>query len=195
MIERMSLLEAVISIPLMLQGNLIGMINLGQKPLPEAYTRDDIELLSMLANQSAVALENRTLSEDLKKSKSHIQRADRLASLGTLTAALAHEIRNPLVAIKTFIQLLPERLDDEEFRNHFLNIASAEVDRISALVTELLEFARPSEPKFELEDINGILDGMILLVSTETKSKRIDIFKDYAKECGPITIDREQMKQ
>jgi signal transduction histidine kinase len=62
-------------------------------------------------------------------------------------------------------------------------------------VTELLEFARPSEPKFELEDINSILDGMILLVSTETKSKRIDILKDYAKELGPITIDREQMKQ
>ena len=131
----------------------------------------------------------------MKKSKSYIRRADRLASLGTLTAGLAHEIRNPLVAIKTFTQLLPERLEDEEFRNHFLNIASGEVDRISALVTELLEFARPSEPKFELEDINSILDGMILLVSNETKSKHIDIIKDYASDLRPITIDREQMKQ
>jgi signal transduction histidine kinase len=90
---------------------------------------------------------------------------------------------------------LPERLEDEEFRNHFLNIASGEVDRIAALVTELLEFARPSEPKFELEDINGILDGMILLVSTETKSKHINIIKDYGLDLLPITIDREQMKQ
>ena len=148
-----------------------------------------------MANQTAIAVENARLYEDLKKSKSYIRRADRLASLGTLTAGLAHEIRNPLVAIKTFTQLLPERLEDEEFRNHFLNIASGEVDRISALVTELLEFARPSEPKFEMEDINNIIDGMVLLVSTETKSKHIGIIKDYALDLRPITIDREQMKQ
>jgi signal transduction histidine kinase len=194
-IQTMSQIEAEVSIPLLSKGQLIGMINLSHKFNKDIYSHEDIELLSTLANQTAIAIENARLYDDLKKSKSYIRRADRLASLGTLTAGLAHEIRNPLVAIKTFTQLLPERIDDEEFRNHFLNIASGEVDRISALVTELLEFARPSEPKFELEDINGILDGMILLVSTETKSKRIEILKDYAKGLGPITVDREQMKQ
>ena len=188
-------LEAEVSIPLVSKGQLIGMINLSHKFNKDIYSHEDIELLSTLANQTTIAIENARLYDDLKKSKSYIRRADRLASLGTLTAGLAHEIRNPLVAIKTFTQLLPERIDDEEFRNHFLSIASGEVDRISALVTELLEFARPSEPKFELEDINGILDGMILLVSTETKSKHIDILKDYASDLSQITIDREQMKQ
>jgi len=171
------------------------MINLSHKFNKDIYSHEDIELLSTLANQTAIAIENARLYEDLKKSKSYIRRADRLASLGTLIAGLAHEIRNPLVAIKTFTQLLPERLEDEEFRNHFLNIASGEVDRISALVTELLEFARPSEPKFELENINEILDGMILLISSETKSKHINIAKDYGTDLSPITIDREQMKQ
>jgi signal transduction histidine kinase len=118
-----------------------------------------------------------------------------LASLGTLSAGLAHEIRNPLVAIKTFTQLLPERLKDEEFLNKFLNIASGEVDRISSLITELLEFAKPSEPKLELEDVNTILDGMILLVSTETSKKLIKLIKQYATDLPPIRIDREQMKQ
>jgi signal transduction histidine kinase len=191
----MSQLEAEVSIPLISKGQLIGMINLSHKFNKDIYSHEDIELLSTLANQTTIAIENARLYDDLKKSKSYIRRADRLASLGTLTAGLAHEIRNPLVAIKTFTQLLPERIDDEEFRNHFLSIASGEVDRISALVTELLEFARPSEPKFELEDINGILDGMILLISTETKSKHIDILKDCASDLSPITIDREQMKQ
>jgi signal transduction histidine kinase len=194
-INTMSQLEAEVSIPLVLKGQLIGMINLSHKFNKDIYSHEDIELLSTLANQTAIAIENARLYEDLKKSKSYIRRADRLASLGTLTAGLAHEIRNPLVAIKTFTQLLPERLEDEEFRNHFLNIASGEVDRISALVTELLEFARPSEPKFELENINDILDGMILLGSTETKSKHINITKDYGTDLRPITIDREQMKQ
>jgi len=194
-VKRMSLLEAEVSIPFISKGQLIGMINLSHKFNKDIYSHEDIELLSTLANQTAIAIENARLYEDLKRSKSYIRRADRLASLGTLTAGLAHEIRNPLVAIKTLTQLLPERLDDEEFRTEFLQIASGEVDRISSLVTELLEFARPSDPKLELEDINAILDGMILLVSTETKKKQIDITKDYSSDVPPIQVDREQIKQ
>ncbi len=194
-IKKMSSLDAEVSIPLISKGQLIGMINLSHKFNKDIYSHEDIELLSTLANQTAVAIENARLYEDLKKSKSYMRRADRLASLGTLTAGLAHEIRNPLVAIKTLTQLLPERLDDVEFRNQFLQIAAGEVDRISSLVTELLEFARPSDPKLELEDINTILDGMILLVSTETKKKQINITKDYSADLPPIQIDREQIKQ
>jgi signal transduction histidine kinase len=171
------------------------MINLGYKFTKDIYSHEDIELLSTLANQTAIAIENARLYEDLKRSKSYIRRADRLASLGTLTAGLAHEIRNPLVAIKTLTQLLPERLDDEEFRSQFLKIASGEVDRISSLVNELLDFARPSDPKWELEDINTILEGMILLISTETKKKLITIIKNYASNLPPAQIDREQIKQ
>jgi two-component system, NtrC family, sensor kinase len=194
-INKMSLLDAEVSIPLIWKGQLIGMINLSHKFNKDIYSLEDIELLDTLANQAAIAIENARLYEDLKRSKTYIRRADRLASLGTLTAGLAHEIRNPLVAIKTLTQLLPERVDDEEFRNKFLKIASGEVDRISSLVTELLDFARPSDPKLELEEINTILDGMILLVSTETKKKQINIIKSYASDLPPIQIDREQIKQ
>jgi signal transduction histidine kinase len=124
-----------------------------------------------------------------------MRRADRLASLGTLTAGIAHEIRNPLVAIKTFTQLLPDRLEDEEFRRHFLSVASGEVDRISSLVNELLDFARTSDPKLEMEDVNNILDGMILLISTESKKKHIEIVKEYGQDMPLINIDKEQIKQ
>jgi signal transduction histidine kinase len=194
-IGRMSFLEADVSIPLISKGRLVGMINLSHKFNRDVYSQEDVELLSTLANQAAVAIENARLYEDLKRSKSYMRRADRLASLGTLTAGLAHEIRNPLVAIKTFTQLLPQRLEDEEFLNHFLNIASGEVDRISSLVNELLDFARPSDPKLELEDINNTLDGMILLVSTESKKKQIRVVKNYDEELAPISIDKEQIKQ
>jgi signal transduction histidine kinase len=194
-VNGMSLLEADVSIPFISKGQLIGMINLSHKFTKDIYSDEDIELLSTLANQTAIAIENARLYEDLKRSKSYIRRADRLASLGTLTAGLAHEIRNPLVAIKTLTQLLPDRLDDEEFRDQFLKIASGEVDRISSLVNELLDFARPSDPKLKFEDINTILDGMILLVSTETKKKQINILKNYASDLPPAQIDREQIKQ
>jgi len=194
-IQQMSLLETEASIPLISKKQLIGMINLSHKFNKDVYYHEDIELLTTLANQAAIAIENARLFEDLKRSKSYIRRADRLASLGTLTAGLAHEIRNPLVAIKTLTQLLPERLEDEEFRNHFLSIAAGEVDRISHLINELLDFARPSTPKLEFEDVNSILDGMILLVSTESKKKQIHIDKQYAPDLPSVKVDREQIKQ
>ena len=194
-VNMMSLIGAEVSLPLISKGQLIGMLNLGYKFNRDIYSQEDIELLSTLANQTAIAIENARLYEDLKKSKSYIRRADRLASLGTLTAGLAHEIRNPLVAIKTLTQLLPERLEDDEFRDQFLKIAAGEVDRISSLVEELLDFARPSDPKLEFEDINTILDGMILLVSTETKKKQVNILRNYASDLPPVQIDREQIKQ
>jgi two-component system NtrC family sensor kinase len=194
-VNEMSSLEAEVSIPLMWKEQLIGMINLSHKFTRDIYSGEDIELLNTLANQTAIAIENARLYEDLKRSKSYIRRADRLASLGTLTAGLAHEIRNPLVAIKTFTHLLPERIDDQEFRDKFLQIASGEVDRISSLVTELLDFARTSDPKLEMENINIILDGMILLVSTETNKKQINVDKTYDFNLPFVEIDREQMKQ
>jgi signal transduction histidine kinase len=194
-VNQMASLEAEVSIPLISKGHLIGIINLSHKLNKDIYSHEDIELLTTLANQTAIAIENARLYEDLKKSKSYIRRADRLASLGALTAGLAHEIRNPLVAIKTLTQLLPERLEDEEFRNHFLNIAAGEVDRISSLVSELLDFARPSPPKLAFEDVNSILDGMILLISTESKKKQIHIDKQYASDLPFVKVDREQIKQ
>jgi signal transduction histidine kinase len=194
-IHQMSSLEAEVSIPLISKGQLIGIINLSYKFNKDIYSYEDIELLSTLANQMAVAIENAKLYEDLKRSKSYVRRADRLASLGTLTAGLAHEIRNPLVAIKTFIQLLPERFNDEEFLNHFTNIASSEVGRISLFINELLNFARPYEPKLEFEDVNTVLDGIVLLVSTETKKKRVNVVKSYSPDLRLVQIDREQIKQ
>jgi len=194
-IQQMALVEAEVSIPLISKKELIGILNLGYKLNKDIYSQEDIELLTTLANQTAIAIENARLYEDLRRSKSYIRRADRLASLGTLTAGLAHEIRNPLVAIKTLTQLLPERLEDEEFRNHFLNIAAGEVERISNLVNELLDFARPSNPKLEFEDVNTIIDGMILLVTTESKKKNIQIAKQYTPDLPSVKVDREQIKQ
>jgi two-component system NtrC family sensor kinase len=188
-------LEAEVCLPLVSQGKLIGFINLGPK-VPEAiYFEEDLDLLYPLANQVAIAIENSNLYENLKKSQSIMRRADRLASLGTLIASLAHEIRNPLVSIKTFTQLLPERIEDEEFRNYFLKVASGEIDRLTGLINELLGFARPSEPRLEGEDVNALIDKMEILVATEARKKNVTLTKNYARDLPQIRVDAEQLKQ
>ena len=72
-----------------------------------------------------------------------VRRLDRLAALGDLVAEIVHEVRNPLVSVKTFVQLLPERQDDPEFRIRFSDVVENELRRIESLLDVVLEHARP----------------------------------------------------
>jgi len=193
--QRMGELEAEVTLPLISKEKLVGMLNLGHKEKKRMYSREDLEVLSMLANQAAIAIENARLYENLKQSQSIIQRADRLASLGQLTAGLAHEIRNPLVAIRTFTQLLPERYNDKEFREGFQATALKEVDRICGLVNNLLSFARPSTPKISKEDVNEIIEGISRILETEAKEKEVQTFRRLTPDLPEVFIDNEQIKQ
>ena len=191
----MNRLGVQISLPILSKNKLIGVLNLGQKEVNEIYSSEDLELLSTLANQAAIAIENARLYQNLKKSQDTLRRADRLSSLGLLTAGLAHEIRNPLVAIRTFTQLLPERYEDADFRNGFQSLALKEVDRICGLITDLLSFARPSRPNVAQEDMNNVIDGIARILDTQAKEKSVELIRDFAPNLPKVWIDREQMKQ
>jgi signal transduction histidine kinase len=193
--KKMAEIDAEISVPIMSKEKLIGILNLGHKEEKEIYSTDDLELLSTLANQAAIALENARLYENLKQSQDTLRRADRLSSLGLLTAGLAHEIRNPLVAIRTFTQLLPERYNDAEFREGFQGLALKEVDRICGLINDLLSFARPSRPNVAEENMNDVVDGITRILETEAKEKGVEIIRDFSLNLPKVWIDREQMKQ
>ncbi|MBI2091084.1 MAG: GAF domain-containing protein, partial [Deltaproteobacteria bacterium] len=193
--QKMGEINAEVTLPLVTKEKLIGLLNLGYKEGKEMYSDEDLELLSTLGNQAAVAIENARLYENLKQSQSIIRRADRLASLGQLTAGLAHEIRNPLVAIRTFTQLLPERYQDPEFRSSFQALAMKEVDRICGLVNDLLSFARPSAPNVSAENVNEIVESIARILETEAKEKGVQIYRRLAPSLPKIFVDKEQIKQ
>jgi two-component system, NtrC family, sensor kinase len=192
---RMGQLDAEISLPIVSKDKVIGILHLGHKEGKQIYSSEDLELLSTLANQAAIAIENARLYENLKQSQDTLRRADRLSSLGLLTAGLAHEIRNPLVAIRTFTQLLPERYNDAEFREGFQGLALKEVDRICGLINDLLSFARPSRPNVAEENMNDVVDGIARILETEAKEKGVEITRDFGLNLPKVWIDREQMKQ
>src|SRR5437868_7465690 len=100
----------------------------------------------------------------LKRLELQIRRSDRLASLGTLSAGMAHEIKNPLVSIKTFAQLLPERYHESDFRATFSSLIVHEIDRIDSLVNQLLRFARPAKPLLRPMHVHEVLEKTLQLV-------------------------------
>lgn len=91
-----------------------------------------------------------TVEEDLRQKQDLV---DRAAFWTDLAASMSHEIRNPLVAIKTFAQLLPERFDDPEFRKNFNQIVVQEIDRLDKIVSQINAFAHPAELKMRPLDI------------------------------------------
>lgn len=135
------------------------------------------------------------LGADLERLQRLLAQNDRLSAIGMLAASVAHEIRNPLVSVRTFAQLLPERLHDEEFCTSFRELALAEIDRISLLVNDLLAFARPSAPEIHAADINDILDQIRRLVDGETKKRSIAFRVDLDPSLPSVEVEEARIKQ
>jgi nitrogen-specific signal transduction histidine kinase len=131
----------------------------------------------------------------LKRLELQIRRSDRLASLGTLSAGMAHEIKNPLVSIKTFAQLLPERYQDSDFRDTFSNLIGHEIDRIDSLVNQLLRFARPAKPVLAPMHVHDVLEKSLQLVGHRLYQKEIKLTRSWDANVDTIRADADQLEQ
>lgn len=131
----------------------------------------------------------------IKRLEQNVQRADRLSSIGTMAAGMAHEIKNPLVSIKTFTQLLPSRYDDEDFRNTFSAVVPVEVERINTIVTRLLDFARSKPVKFDAQNLRSIVEGVLTLVENETRKDRITVEAEWPDRPIEVFGDEHQLHQ
>src|SRR5262249_42765237 len=181
--------------PLRTQDRLIGFVLLGRKRNRDIFSSEDLRLLSALGTEVAVALENARLYAELRASHIMLTRSDRLAAVGTLAAGIAHEIRNPLVAVQTFVQLLPERLDDPEFRTTFAQLTASELERVSTLINDLLTFARPAPVTAGTVQINDLAEQVLRLLAGQAKKKGVTLVTSLEPTLPPLTVDPEQIKQ
>lgn len=186
-INLMEDMRIVLFVPLIGKKGIIGILSLGEKLSEDMYSLQDLELLSILANQTATAIENARLHQQL-------ERAERLAALGKLASGLAHEIRNPLTSIKAFFQILNSD-EDEEDKREIAEIASQEIVRIEGLLDNLLCFARPRPPEYSLIDIREVLDETLAIIKPESTSENIRIVKNYSDSVPMIHADEKQLKQ
>jgi signal transduction histidine kinase len=192
---------SVYVIPLMTRFRVIGVIAVdavGYDGGPEEYC----ESLKVFAQQISLAIENASLhrrlkeqDRELKKSHAMLSRAQTLSFLGDRAARLAHEIRNPMTAIQTFVQMLPRKFNDEEFRKNFYEIVMEETTRVNSLITGLLDLVRTKKPGFAFNDLNELIDKMIFLISPQSNAKEIQIIRDFDHDIGLVWVDSEKIKQ
>jgi signal transduction histidine kinase len=188
-------LESEVCIPLVSKERLVGFCNLGRRANHGMYSTEELALLKTLAQHAAIAIDNALLYEDLRRSQLLMRRTDRLRSLETMAGGFAHEIRNPLTSIKTFVQLAPDRRDDVEFMEQFSQVVCEDVERIERLVHEILDYARYMTPKLTQESLNDVVSSCLYFIEVKASSKAITIQKELAPDLPYVKLDRQQIKQ
>ncbi|HWP35014.1 MAG TPA: histidine kinase dimerization/phospho-acceptor domain-containing protein, partial [Thermodesulfobacteriota bacterium] len=115
-------------------------------------------------------------------------------AFATLAAELAHELKNPLVAIKTFTQLLAEKFDDPEFREEFYRVVRHDVERIDHLVEGILKAAAGAAGGRRPTDLNELLDDVLVQSEPWMVERRVVAFKDLAEGLPLVLADPVQVQ-
>jgi len=129
----------------------------------------------------------------LKTLEARIRQSERLAALGTMAAGLSHEIRNPLSAIKTFVQLLPRKIDTPGFLEKFYRTVPREINRINQLIESLLDMARPPKYHFETTDIGSLLKETLELLEAELQARGIHCRCRLSADLPVVSADAAQL--
>jgi len=131
----------------------------------------------------------------IKALENEKRRAERLASFGALVSGIAHEIKNPLVAIKTFAELLPERFSDADFRDDFSKVVGSEIDRIDDLVGRLRSLGAPAPETVAAIDIRDPISDTLSLLRAQLEHTQTTVERDLGESPALVAIDPAQAKQ
>lgn len=182
----MQQMRAGITVPLMGNDRVLGFLNLWDERVPEAFASDEIALILELADRVATVIENSKLYDKMRE-------RDRLAALGEMAAGLAHEIRNPLGAIKGAAQFLdPKGLPSEE--GEFVEVIVEEVNRLNGVVSAFLDYSRPLKQNFGPTDLNEVVTRTLKLITTDVPPS-VSVAEELAADLPRVDADAEQLKQ
>ena len=132
---------------------------------------------------------------EIRELQERVNRGERLASLGRLAAGMAHEIRNPLSSIRGFAQYFVKRFSGQPEEQGYASIMVQEVDRMNRVISELLDFARPKEPRREPCSLEAIADQALKLLEQDLAARGIVVMRDYESGLPPVSVDRDQISQ
>jgi len=174
-------------VPLIHGGKLQGAILLGPRSKDLPYRPVDHEFLATVAGMASTVMENAMLLEERRKH-------ERLAMVGSATSAIAHELKNPLSAIKTSAAILRRRLGDDERGRELTRVVEEEVDRLQASVLQVLGFVRSPDGDRVPIDIGELLEQLLAVVKADFETCSVQVRLDI--DCPPVPVhgDPERLR-
>lgn len=163
----------------------VGRGDFGQRI--EVTSQDELGQLSVAFNEMTQQLGRvRDLEERLR-------RADRLAALGTMAAGIAHDIRNPLTSILIFSQLMSLHHDDPDVREKFDRVVPRELERVQAVIEDMMELARPATLHLEPVNLSEVLTQVLELYEGQATTQGIKITREFDPALPPCIADRKRV--
>jgi len=132
---------------------------------------------------------------DFKELENRYFESQKLAAVGQLSAGIAHEVRNPLSSIKMSLQILEKRMNPAGNDLKRFQIARKEVEHLEKLVSDILVFARPTEPEMHLADLGMCLESALAMAEREVEKKRIQVQMQFDDRIPPLSFDSSMMQQ
>jgi signal transduction histidine kinase len=158
----------------------------------------DLAQLQATAERLAAPTALAAAASRLAQLDADVRRLDRLASVGSLVSEIVHEIRNPLVSVKTFLQLLPERGGEPEFQESFLRLASEELRRVERLLDLVLDHARPSADAADgapAAEVAAAAASIAQLVSHRAAERGVAVTEEAEGEGLRVALSSDGLRQ
>ncbi|MCC7203350.1 MAG: GAF domain-containing protein [Nitrospirae bacterium] len=210
-LREMKMLHSAVTIPVINEGKLTGILNLDNKITGIPFNNPELERIFILATYLGKAIRDIYHYQSICEQKEYIQKIlEQMESekrevvsekktdedsliFNELVGRMSHELRNPLVSIRTFTQLMKERYNDPEFKDFFYTTVTGEVEKLNSLVEKLIAFTHPIEYKFNLVDIGKVLDDSILAVTRNVKQSEFRILRNYKRDTIILRADKVQL--
>jgi signal transduction histidine kinase len=192
-------IKASLIVPLKIENKLNGILLLGEKLSGEIFDTQELDVLSLLANQAAISLENARLYEGLSTSNVRLMEASRLKS--QFLANMSHELRTPLNSIIGFSKVLLNRLDGDltERQEAYVKSVHNSSRHLLELINGILDFSRIEAGKFEMRpekiNLHDIVEECIESSLPLVRDKRVKIEKDVPVDLPEVYADRTRVKQ
>lgn len=135
-----------------------------------------------------ITLQNEQLRQEIAQS-------DKYKTLSTLASGVAHEIKNPLTAMKTFCEYLPQKLEDKEFLKNFSRIVGYEVERINGMVHELLDYSKPAPLALKKTNMNKLIQDTLNTLNSQFIKNHIEAVQHLSPINYHLNIDANRIKQ
>ncbi len=187
-------LVSLLSVPLIFSGQAIGTLNV-YTARPYSFANEEIQILSALAELSAIAIEKARLYERVVDVEEQLRQNEKLSALGLLAAEVAHEIRNPLTVMKLLYHSLNLKFEANDPRTKDARVIESKIEHLNKIVEQILDFARTTEPKFAPVNLNSLVDELGLLVRHKLANQSVRLMHDLQADLPLVSGDAPQLEQ
>ncbi len=202
-------IRSAMCVPIKIKSHVLGIMYLDTKGTIIGFSNEDLELLTAISNQAAIAVENAKLFESLNKANKELAahqdqliETERLSAMGRLAGGVAHEINNPMTSILGFSELITAELTSDHLSQDnidkclkYSDIMMNEAHRCKQIAQSLLQFSRQKTTEKAFTDINQVIDASLALAKFHIKSGPIEIITELTPGLPHIMADANQLQQ